>query len=160
LRDNTCFGCGLHNPDGLHIRVRRDPDGERLHAEFEPTNGMAGFPGIVHGGTIFTALDCLSTWVSTLLGPNRRAAWVLRSAQTVFHNPAPAGRPMTLTGWVAEHAGEWEPLTVAAEARREDGALCVEARFKVVPLRPAKLVAIADIERLPQNWEAFLASTD
>ena len=39
------------------------------------------------GGAIFTALDCLSTWVSTLLGPNRGAAWVLRSANAVYHNP-------------------------------------------------------------------------
>ena len=34
----------------------------------------------VAGGAIYTALDCLSTWVATLLGPNRGAAWVLRSA--------------------------------------------------------------------------------
>lgn len=157
LPHNTCFGCGLENPHGLHIEVSRDSGGaERLQARFDPTPGMAGFPTIVHGGAIFTALDCLSTWVSTLLGPNREAAWVLRSANAVYHNPARVGEPLALSGWVDEQGGRWDPLIVRAEARRGDGALCVEGEFKVVPLTPDRLIEIAGMDELPVNWRTFL----
>ena len=86
LPGNTCFGCGHHNAAGLHIDVVRDPEeAQVLRGRFEPTADMIGFPGIVHGGAIFTALDCLSTWVAIVLGPNREAAWVLRSAWPPQH---------------------------------------------------------------------------
>jgi acyl-CoA thioesterase FadM len=158
LGDNTCYGCGLENPAGLHIEVFRQPGaGGILQARFVPGRDMAGFPGLTHGGAIFTALDCLSTWVATVLGPNPGAAWVLRSAQTVYHAPAPLGEPLALVGWIKAQAGGWTPLTVGAEARRADGTLCVAAEFKVVPLSPGRLAEIAGIERLPENWRAFLA---
>jgi hypothetical protein len=170
LSDNTCFGCGLENPAGLQIEVFREPGADgTLQARFIPARKMAGFPGITHGSAVFTALDCLSTWVATLLGPNRRAAWVLRSAITVYHQPAPTGEPLTLVGWIKEQSGSWDPLTVCAEARRADtctcasaqrkcrcGTLCVEGEFKVVPLSAGRLTEIAGIDRLPENWRALL----
>jgi len=159
LRDNECFGCGLDNHTGLRIEVRRDPDSDGfLRGRFTPPPaGMAGFPGITHGGAIYTALDCLSTWVSTLLGPNREAAWLLRSATTTYHKPAPTGQPLTLIGSIRQQAGVWNPVVVHAEARRADGELCVEAEFKVVPLTHEKFTAVAGIRALPANWRAFLS---
>jgi acyl-CoA thioesterase FadM len=161
LAGNRCFGCGHENHRGLRIEVLPDPASEgRLRARFTPSSDMIGFPGIVLGGAISTALDCLSKWVSTVLGPNRGAGWVLRSATTVYHKPASPGEPLALAGWIQERGGRWDPLTVRAEARRGDGALCVEGEFKVVPLPPEKLAAIAGIERLPENWRAFLSGVD
>jgi acyl-coenzyme A thioesterase PaaI-like protein len=159
LPDNTCFGCGHDNTHGLRIEIVRDPDAEdRLRALFTPTTAMEGFPGIVHGGAIYTALDCLSTWVATLLGPNREAGWILRSASTTYHKPASAGETLTLTGWITERGGAWDPLNVRTEARRPDGVRCVETDFKVVPLPQEKLVQIAGLEELPANWKVFLSS--
>lgn len=158
LPDNTCFGCGLHNPAGLRIEVRRDPIArDRLRARFTPAPTMAGFPGIVHGGAIYAALDCLSSWVATLLGPNRGAGWLLRSAATTYHNPAPAGEPLEMSGWIARQGGEWEPAWVRTEARRADGMVCVEAEFKVVPIAPERLVKLAGIDEMPANWQALLS---
>lgn len=157
LPHNTCFGCGHENPAGLRIVVHTDPArGDILRAEFVPLPSMAGFPGITHGGVIYTALDCLSTWVATLLGPNRGAGWILRSATTKYHNPAPAGQPLILEGSIKHQAGAWDPVVVRTEARRQDGVICVEAEFKVVPLTPEKLTALAGLPELPANWRAFL----
>jgi acyl-CoA thioesterase FadM len=157
LADNHCFGCGHENHAGLRIEVFGDPRSDpALRGRFNPTVNMVGFPGITHGGAIYTALDCLSTWVSTLLGPNRKAAWVLRSASTVYHKPSPAGEPLDLTGKIKEQGGAWDPMTVHVEARRPDGALCVEGDFKVVPLTAEKFTSIAGIEKLPENWRRFL----
>lgn len=158
LADNTCFGCGLENPAGLRIEVFHDPETDgALRARFTPTDEFTGFPGITHGGAIYTALDCLSTWVATLLGPNREAAWVLRSATTVYHKPARRGEPLTLAGWIKSQGERWEPLTVHAEARCAAGTLCAEGEFKVVPLSVERLTEIAGIERLTENWQAFLS---
>jgi len=160
LADNICFGCGHANHAGLRMEVFRDDRTEgALRARFSPTKDMVGFPGITHGGAIYTVLDCLSTWVATLLGPNRKAAWVLRSASTVYHKPAPAGETLELVGWIKEQGEIWDPLTVRAEARRADGAVCVEAEFKVVPLSPEKFAGIAGIAQLPENWRAFLSGS-
>ena len=158
LPDNTCFGCGHENHAGLRIEVVPDPKSERsLRGHLAPTEAMVGFPGITHGGVIFTALDCLSTWVATLLGPNRSAGWILRSASVVYKKPAPVGQPLTLVGRIVEKGGSWDPLTVRTEARRPDGALCVEADFKVVPLSQEKLAEVAGTDGIPDNWRMFLS---
>lgn len=157
LPGNTCFGCGLDNPAGLRIEIVRHPERpDCLQASFTPGSDLSGFPGMVHGGALFTALDCLSTWVAILLGPNREAAWVLRSASTIYHKPAPVGAPLTLVGRIQAHGGRFDPLIVRVEARRADGALCVEGEFKVVPLAPERLAGIAGLRALPDNWQAFL----
>lgn len=157
LPHNQCFGCGLENPMGLRIEVTPDPgSAAALRARFNPSSGMAGFPGLTHGGAIYSALDCLSTWVSTLLGPNRAAAWILRSATTTYHKPAPAGQPLTLVGTIKHQAGAWDPVIVATRAIRQDGEVCVEAEFKVVPLPLEKFKAIAGVEEIPSNWQWFL----
>lgn len=159
LADNDCFGCGHENHAGLRIEVRRDPDAaDRLVASFTPAAHMVGFAGITHGGIIFTALDCLSTWTATLLGPNRHAGWLLRSARTTYHRPAHTGKPLSLHGWITECGGEWDPAMVHTEARSAGGELCVEADFKVVPLPPEKLTRVAGLRTLPENWRAFLSS--
>lgn len=67
LADNHCFGCRHANPHGLHIEVQHDPaDPQRLAGCFQPTPAMIGFPSITHGGMLYTAMDCLSTWACFL----------------------------------------------------------------------------------------------
>ncbi len=159
LPHNACFGCGHDNAAGLRITVVRDPQrAEVLRGEIRPLESMSGFPGIAHGGVIYTALDCLSTWVATLLGPNRGAGWILRSATTTYRSPAPIGEPLVLEGSVKEQAGAWDPVVVRTEARRQDGNVCVEAEFKVIPLPREKLAAIAGLPELPENWKTFLGA--
>ena len=62
LPENVCFGCGQKNPNGLRVAVFRDPrDPKRILGEFDPQDYMIGFPGITHGGAIYTAL----AWIPT-----------------------------------------------------------------------------------------------
>ena len=158
LPENTCFGCGHANHAGLRIEiVRDDTSADMLRGCFVPTMDMAGFPGITHGGAVYTALDCLSTWVATLLGPNRTAGWLLRQATTTYHKPAPAGEKLTLTGRIREQGGAWDALIVHTEARRADGALCVEGDFKVIPVSPEKLAQLTGVREIPENWKYFLS---
>lgn len=159
LPDNACFGCGHANHAGLRIEIVRDPEKDALRATFKPTMDMSGFPGITHGGAVFTALDCLSTWVATLLGPNRTAGWLLRQGTATYHKPAPAGETLTLTGRIKEQGGEWDSMTVHCEARRADGAVCVEGDFKVIPVSAEKLAQLTGVSEIPDNWKYFLSTS-
>ena len=60
-------------------------------------------------------------------------------------------------GRIQEQGGSWDPLVVRTEARRPDGAVCVEADFKVVPLATEKLAEIAGSDGIPENWRIFLS---
>jgi hypothetical protein len=46
---------------------------------------------------------------------------------------------------------------VRTEARRQDGEVCVDAEFKVVPLSQEKLLALGGLSELPANWRFFLS---
>ena len=52
---NMCFACGPDNPIGLQIKFSLH-DG-RCAGSFSPGAHHVGFPDIVHGGIIYSALD-------------------------------------------------------------------------------------------------------
>ncbi|MCD6136991.1 MAG: PaaI family thioesterase [Deltaproteobacteria bacterium] len=53
-----CYGCGPHNPHGLHIRTYWD--GEEGICHFKPRPYHTAFPGFVYGGLIASLIDCHS----------------------------------------------------------------------------------------------------
>jgi acyl-coenzyme A thioesterase PaaI-like protein len=159
LPENDCFGCGQENAHGLGIRIFRDPkDPKRIVGEFAPRSDMTGFPGITHGGVLYTALDCMASWSGMALR-NSKALWVLRSATMKYHRPALQGRPLSLSATI--EAGDddpWKAIEVKAEARDSKGELLAEGAFKVIPLPPEKFKAMTGMKELPENWQRFLAS--
>ncbi|MFQ5588145.1 MAG: PaaI family thioesterase, partial [Nitrospiria bacterium] len=129
LEDNDCFGCGHLNPRGLKIEVGRDPEHEhRLVGVFHPTEDMTGFPGITHGGAIYTALDCLASWTPTILLSEIKAAWILRSAEIRYLRPAPPARPIMLSARIKGEVQQGKPVVVHAKACGEGEALLAEGR--------------------------------
>lgn len=63
LREQYCFGCGRHNPIGLHLVFERDPDvGDGVIAYYVPRREDEGFPGIMHGGLQGLLLDEACGW--------------------------------------------------------------------------------------------------
>jgi hypothetical protein len=160
LSDDTSLGQEVEDLHGSPIVVHRDPaDSSTLWARFGPDHAE-GQGGVTVEGELFTALDCLSTWVATLLGPNRSAAWLLRSASVTYHSAPPRGRTLMLSGRIVGKRRAWGPLVVHTEARGSDGALCVEADFKVAPVPSHTLRLVAGIDRLPENWETFQSDSD
>ncbi len=156
LAGNVCFGCGQDNPGGLHVSVRRDPtNAERILGEFRAQDHMVGFPGITHGGTIYTALDCMATWCGMALC-GTKAMWVLRSAEMKYHRPAMQSEPLSLSATIASKGGDWDAIKVLAEARDSNGNLLAEGRFKVIPVSPEKFKEMTGIEELPTGWAEWL----
>lgn len=156
LPGNACFGCGQENPNGLRVAVFRDPENpKRILGEFDPQNYMIGFPGITHGGAIYTALDCMATWSGMLLRKTK-AIWMLRSATMKYHRPAFQGNPISLSAVIEKEEDAWKAIEVRAEARNSEGNLLAEGRFKVIPVSPEKFKAMTGIDELPKGWADWL----
>ncbi|UCF78605.1 MAG: PaaI family thioesterase [Candidatus Eiseniibacteriota bacterium] len=157
LSSNTCYGCGHENPSGLKIEIRRDPQGgERLVGSFQPPEHMVGFPGITHGGALYTAMDCLSAWTPMVLRRAAKAIWILREGSIKYLRPALQGEELALSAVIEAEGGQWEPLLVRTEARDREGNLLATGTFKVVPLSADKFKKVAGLSSLPANWSEFL----
>ena len=116
---NTCFGCGPDNPNGRSVRIRRDGDrSDGLVGTFMPQPFMSGFPGITHGGAIYTALDCIAAWTPTALRPEVKAIWILRSASIRYHKAARAGQEIGLTTAMPSSLSDTCAARATAAARR------------------------------------------
>lgn len=160
LAGNLCFGCGQDNPNGLQISIYRDPgDPKRIFGRFQPPEHMIGFPGITHGGAIYTVLDCMATWSGMVL-KGTRAMWVLRSATMTYHRPAFQADPISLSAAIEKEGGEWDAIQVRAAARDNQGNLLAEGRFKVIPVSPEKFKGMTGIEELPDGWKTWLGRRD
>jgi len=157
LRGNTCFGCGHDNPESLGLEIRRDPDDpERLLGRFRSAEHLVGFPGITHGGVLYSVMDCLAAWTPTVLRPATRAIWILRTATLTYRRPLRVGVEVRLAARIREEGGPWEAVVVEAEARDPERQLLADGGFKVVPLPPERFCEVAGIERLPDNWRELL----
>jgi acyl-coenzyme A thioesterase PaaI-like protein len=60
LREQYCFGCGRHNPIGMHLVFERDGDG--VMAWYVPREEDQGFPHVMHGGLLALLLDEAMGW--------------------------------------------------------------------------------------------------
>jgi acyl-coenzyme A thioesterase PaaI-like protein len=157
IEGNDCFGCGPHNPAGLDIAIRRDPDNpERLVGDFTPAAHLIGFPGIVHGGILYTALDCMAAWTPLTLRPEAKSIWILRSAEMTYHRPAAPEAPIRLYAEIESENRPGRPIQVRAEARDGEGNPLAEGLFKVVPLSPEKFRKVAGVEKMPENWARMI----
>ena len=158
LPGNDCFGCGHENPHGLRVEVTddgADPDG--LTGRFVPPSHATGFPGITHGGALFTAMDCLATWVVALRGPQDDRYWLLQSSDLSYRKAAPAGKPLRLAGRLVgrESSEGRERLLVRVEIRDEEGDMVAEGDFHEVPVTGEELRQLAGIEGIPDAWRGL-----
>ncbi|MCC6313245.1 MAG: PaaI family thioesterase [Thermomicrobiales bacterium] len=119
--DHGCFGCGEHNPHGLHLVFARQLD-DSVAAEFTPRPYDEGFLGVVHGGIVTTMLDEAMAWAAFA---NR--AWAMTVKLDVrFRRPVEVGVPLRIVGRLVVNRGRL--LETAGEIRRAaDDALLAEA---------------------------------
>lgn len=152
LPGNMCFGCGLDNPDGLQMKIFRDPiHSDRLLGSFVPRETHAGFPHIVHGGVQFAALDCMAGWSTLLLRAPERHMPLTTSASISYRRPVTVGTEARL---VAEIVGETKNggWSIAASIADDSGQLSA-AEFEYVAVPVEKFQAIAGTTELPHAWQ-------
>ena len=92
-----CFGCGLSNPQGLHLTFIPDtsnPAHLTTTAHLQLTRVHEGPPGYIHGGIVATLLD---EAMSKLNRPLNVLA-MTRHMEVDYLRPAPLHRPLVLIG--------------------------------------------------------------
>src|SRR3982074_3807738 len=99
LNDETtyqrCFACGHRNESGLKLTFRRA--GERIVADYQPSERFQGFPGVLHGGVLATMLDETMSRTGAL-----RREWLMTGKLDIrYRRPAPIDKPLRVWGEIA-----------------------------------------------------------
>ena len=119
-----CFCCGRDNPIGLHLKF--DFDGERVWTQFTPQEYHQGYPGILHGGIIFSILDEVIGRVCLAHG-----VWMVTAKSEIrFRQPVPLDGTLTAVGEIERRKGRL--LVARGELRLPDGSVGAEAEFTYV----------------------------
>jgi uncharacterized protein (TIGR00369 family) len=124
--------CGVENPAGLRLPFRKDDSGGS-RAEYVALPEHAGWPGIVHGGLLFTLMDEAVAWACTYAGSRCMTAKV----EARFRAPAHVGAPFVITGRVTHTARR--ALRAHAEIRRGgDAGQLIAELDAMMAIAPAK----------------------
>jgi uncharacterized protein (TIGR00369 family) len=128
-----CYVCGVENDAGLRLPFRKDESGGS-RAEYVARPEHAGWPGIIHGGLLFTLMDEAVAWACTYAG----SRCVTARAEAWFRAPAQVGAPLVITGRVTHTTRR--ALRARAEIRSGDdnGQLIaeLEAMMAVATTKP------------------------
>ena len=85
--DGLCFGCGPHNPIGLHLQFWWQDD--TYYTRYTPAREHQGWAGRTHGGMLSLVLDeMLSRAALERYGLD----WVTAEMTVRLRKPAPVGR--------------------------------------------------------------------
>ena len=154
LKGNTCFGCGPDNPDGLRIRIFRDPgSASRLVGTYRPLATQIGFPQIVHGGLQFTALDCMAAWAVLILRNPGKLMPITKSATTRYLAPACLGAELALSAEVVgEAASPREPLLIRCAIRDPAGVVLTEMDFEYLLLPQERFLKATGLAAMPDSY--------
>ncbi len=127
-----CYVCGSENPAGLHVGFSPDPSGGS-RAEYIARQEHAGFPGIIHGGLLFTLMDEAVAWACIYAG----ATCVTATAEVRFRSPARVGMHLIVTGRVS-FASRRAMRAVAEIRDGQEGGLVAElqAMMAIADRRP------------------------
>jgi acyl-coenzyme A thioesterase PaaI-like protein len=105
-----CFVCGETNSIGLGLTFHSD--GDHVSTEFTPDERHQGYPGLFHGGLLYTILDEVTGRAAYL-----RQAWVFSGKVEIrYHQPAYIGQKLLFNSEiVSERSRAFE---LKGEARR------------------------------------------
>lgn len=138
---NQCFGCGVANPQGLHLRSFPVPGGgvdDELRASFQPAPHHLAFEGIVNGGIIGALLDCHSNWTAAMALMRRQGASAPPCTVTAdFHVKLRRPTPLPATLELRAHPVQLEDDRAVIEATLEaGGAVTATCRGTFVAVKP------------------------
>ncbi len=133
----NCYVCGSENPSGLHIEFHADgPDGCR--AEYTARPEHTGWPGIVHGGLLFTLMDEALAWALAYAGMRG----VTARGEFRFSMPAKVGTRLIVTAKVGDR--QRRLVRARAEIRTAEGGQDLVAELDAS-------MYLTDVERLQRD---------
>ncbi|HEV8338686.1 MAG TPA: PaaI family thioesterase [bacterium] len=127
LRENYCWGCGIANPHGLHIKSAWHGDDAVCVWQPAPEH-MAGPRGVLNGGIIATIIDCHSICTAVAdayrgegrqIGSDPLIWFVTGSLAVSYQRPAPLDRSLRVSARITERTGR-KTVVAATVAAGED----------------------------------------
>ncbi len=149
--EQSCFGCGPHNPVGLRLRFERD--GDVVRTRFTLGRGYDGPPGVLHGGLQALVADELAGW--TLVGLRGRIG-LTTSMNLRYFRPMRLDVETVAEGRIVSEAPGMATVKIAI---KQAGATGCTARISF---------ALPDGDRLeeslgrplPRGWRPFFDGPD
>jgi acyl-coenzyme A thioesterase PaaI-like protein len=137
--EGICFGCGVQNEKGLHIKSYPAAEGDDVEAEFRAEPHHRAFPGVVNGGIIGALLDCHSNWAGAYYLMKKTGATEPPCTVTAdFHvkllRPTPSDALLHLKARVVESPSD-DRAVVEAELIAND-KVCATCRGTFVAVGP------------------------
>ena len=142
-----CFACGLENDYGLGMTFYEIDDG-RVLAKYSVPENFQGFPGIVHGGIVFTMLDEVLGRV-TMVEDHTKFTMTAK-VEVRFRKPVPIGEPLQIVGKVDRRRGRFS--FASAELRLPDGSIAAEAMGLMAEV-PDQTMEAEQLEAL--GWKVY-----
>ena len=134
--NNECYGCGVANPKGLHIRSFAE--GDELVCDWKPEPHHLAFGNVVNGGIIGSILDCHSNWTAAYHFMKKRGMSELPATVTSdFHVTLKRPTPMDATLHMRAHVVESDDDRAVVEAT-------IEANGKVTATCRGTFVAVSE----------------
>lgn len=135
--DGICFGCGVANEKGLHIRSFQG-ESDEIVAEWRAEAHHQAFPGVLNGGIIGALLDCHSNWAAAYhlmkkTGASEPPCTVTADFAVKLLRPTPSDALITLKARVVEST---EDRAVVDAELLANGKVCDTCRGTFVAVTP------------------------
>ena len=124
--DGMCFGCGEHNPIGLHLAFWWE--GDTYYTRFTPLRVHQGWQGRTHGGMLSLVLDEM---LSRSALERHGLDWVTAEMTVRLRKPAPVGKPLLVQARV-DRVRSQIILTSAEVLDDETGAILATGSAKLM----------------------------
>jgi uncharacterized protein (TIGR00369 family) len=130
---NTCFGCGIDNPEGMKLKFFVDEEKQQTVCNFRLTAKYQGPPGHAHGGIIATILDEAMGKINKL----RHVIALTKTMNIEYMKPVPLRKKLVAVGY--EKSVEGRKHLNAAEIRNEAGEVLARCEGLFIAVDAAKM---------------------
>lgn len=151
--DNTCFGCGPANTNGL--RMEFYGNSTMIYSELDVPGYMAGWNGVVHGGILSSMLDEVMGWGAIFLTER----FILTKSMTVtYHKPTFIAERLRAEAEIETRTGEREVI-MKGRIINSSGETSVSATgvFALFDSESIKKLGIID-EKQVDDFQAIINS--
>lgn len=142
-RFQYCWGCGVQNLDGLHLKTYPSEDGQRCIATYRPdVQYTGGVPANIFGGLIAVLFDCHGTASAAWFAHDHKGLeltedtvigrFITARLEVDFKKPIPVNEEVTIVSEV-EEIGERKAIvrmemTAAGELRAQARMVAVAVK--------------------------------
>ncbi len=149
---DTCVVCGDHRHNRSALGVRWYVEGGKVRTHLKPGIEQVGYPGIVHGGVLFSLLDEAMGWAANV---KMRCYFVSAELTVRFVKPAPTGNPLFVIAEIKEVKSRY--IVSNGEVHGQDRVVYARATGKFIPMsREASLRCDQEMVYLPGDWKFLI----